>query len=58
MYVIGRTGSFACPTVSACDEWLRTLSQAADGSDDPKMQERLRDDIDRILERRQKLVAP
>lgn len=56
MYVIGRTGSFACPTVSACDVWLTTLSQAR-GSADPKMRERLADDIDRVLERRLRLVV-
>lgn len=57
IYVIGRTGSFACPTVAACDEWLRTLSQAANSSKDPTMRERLRDDVDRVLERRQKLLV-
>lgn len=60
MYVIGRHGSYFCPTVKACDETLRVLRSALHLADDlfitDTTLERVRADIDRVLDRRTDLA--
>lgn len=60
MYVIGKHGSYFCPTVKACDETLRILRSALHLADDLFITEttlaRVRLDIDKILDRRTELA--
>lgn len=55
-YFIGRTGSFLIPTVQAADAVLRTLCQRLDRAEHSSMVERLRSDVDAVLDRRTRLA--
>lgn len=60
-YVVGRLGSYMCPTVAAVDGHLRVLrgrlrlNRPIPGPIDAGINARLRDDIDRLLDRRREL---